>query len=121
MDGQPVCDDTFTESSHGEVNAQVICRCGTQSQDQIKTMITMAEFFRMLGYGEGTFTRESQFGNAPGGNFGMDDVKCSGSETDFRDCSHVTYDDCGAGEAAGVICSNYLGSDAESPAAPLGE
>ena len=28
VDGEPVCDDTFTESSHGEVNAQVICRCG---------------------------------------------------------------------------------------------
>ena len=26
VDGKPVCDDTFTESSHGEVNAQVICR-----------------------------------------------------------------------------------------------
>ena len=26
VDGEPVCDDTFTESSHGEVNAQVICR-----------------------------------------------------------------------------------------------
>ena len=75
----------------------------------------------MLGYGDGTFTRESQFGNAPGGNFGMDDVKCSGSETDIRDCSHVTHDDCGAGEAAGAICSNYLGSDAESSEDPLGE
>ena len=26
VDGEPVCDDTFTESSHGEVNARVICR-----------------------------------------------------------------------------------------------
>ena len=75
----------------------------------------------MLGYGDGTFTRESQFGNAPGGIFGMDDVKCSGSETDIRDCSHTTMDDCGAGEAAGAICSNYLGSDAESSADTSGE
>ena len=28
VDGEPVCDDTFTESDHGEENAQVICRCG---------------------------------------------------------------------------------------------
>ena len=43
----------------------------------------------MLGYGDGTFTRESQFGMAPGGNYGMDDVKCSGSESDIRDCRHT--------------------------------
>ena len=76
---------------------------------------------RMLGYGAGTFTRESQFGNVPGGDFGMDDVKCSGSETDIRDCRHVTSDDCGAGEAAGVICSDFQGSDGESPSAAVGQ
>ena len=81
---------------------------------KVKTIqITLTEFFSMLGYGDGTFTRESQFGNAPGGNFGMDDVKCSGSETDIRDCSHVTVDDCGPREAAGAICSNFLGSSTQ--------
>ena len=75
----------------------------------------------MLGYGDGTFTRESQFGMAPGGNFGMDDVKCSGSETDIRDCRHTTRDDCGPEEAAGAICSNFLGSNPDSPATPEGE
>ena len=71
----------------------------------------------MLGYGNGTFTRESQFGDVPGGDFGMDEVKCSGSETDIRDCSHVTVDNCGPGEAAGAICWNYLGSSTR----PMGE
>ena len=51
----------------------------------------------------------------------MDDVKCSGSETDIRDCRHVTSDDCGAGEAAGVICSDFQGSDGESPSADVGQ
>ena len=75
----------------------------------------------MLGYGDGTFTRESQFGMAPGGNFGMDDVKCSGSESDIRDCRHTTRDDCGPEEAAGAICSNFLGSNPDSSATPEGE
>ena len=26
VDGKPVCDDTFGKSTHGDVNAQVICR-----------------------------------------------------------------------------------------------
>ena len=43
----------------------------------------------MLGYRDGTFTTNSKFGNPPNGDFGMDDVKCTGSETDIRDCSHV--------------------------------
>ena len=64
----------------------------------------------MLGYRDGTFTTNSKFGNPPNGDFGMDDVKCTGSETDIRDCPHVTRDDCGTGEAAGAICSNHLGS-----------
>ena len=75
----------------------------------------------MLGYGDGTFTRESQFGIAPGGNFGMDNVKCSGSESDIRDCRHTTRDDCGPEEAAGAICSNFLGSNPDSSATPEGE
>ena len=88
---------------------------------KLKIQITLAEFFRMLGYRDGTSTIKSRFGNAPSGNFGMDDVKCTGSETDIRDCSHKTYDDCGAEEAAGAICSNYLGSETESSSTPVGE
>ena len=71
----------------------------------------------MLGYGNGTFTRESQFGIVPDGNFGMDDVKCVGTETSILDCPHLTVDNCGPGEAAGAICSNYLGSSTR----PMGE
>ena len=40
----------------------------------------------MLGYGDGKFTTGSFFG-FPYGDFGMDNVKCTGSETDIRDCS----------------------------------
>ena len=63
----------------------------------------------MLGYGDGTFTTRSYFGNPPNGDFGMDDVKCTGSEADIKDCPHVTNHNCGPGEAAGAYCSNYLG------------
>merc|ERR1711972_271000 len=59
-DGKPVCDDTFTDNSHGNQNAKVVCR--------------------MLGYSGGVFTRESHFGRVSD-DFSMDDVRCSGTET----------------------------------------
>ena len=38
--------------------------------------------------------------------FGMDNVQCIGNETSILDCPHVTVDDCGPFEGAGVICTN---------------
>ena len=58
----------------------------------------------MLGYRSGVPTRESHFG-VVAANFGMDDVTCTGRETDIRDCVHSKSHDCGGGEAAGGICS----------------
>ena len=37
----------------------------------------------------------------------MDDVACTGSEARLRDCSHNTTDNCGGGEGAGVVCSEF--------------
>ena len=36
----------------------------------------------------------------------MDEVKCIGTEETLEDCPHVTKDDCGGTEGAGVICSS---------------
>ena len=65
-----------------------------------------ANIFRMLGYLYGSPTSESRFGRVSD-NFAMDDVKCAGTEESLLDCPHRTRDNCGPGEAAGVICSNY--------------
>ena len=60
---------------------------------------------RMLGYSFGQHTSESHFGSVSS-TFAMDNVRCTGNETSFLDCPHLTVDDCGSYEGAGVICSN---------------
>ena len=60
---------------------------------------------RMLGYSYGQHTTQSQFGPVSS-TFGMDNVQCTGNETSLLDCPHLTVDDCGSYEGAGVICSN---------------
>ena len=60
---------------------------------------------RMLGYSYGQHTNQSQFGQVSS-TFGMDNVQCTGNETSLLDCPHLTVDDCGSYEGAGVICSN---------------
>ena len=45
-------------------------------------------------------TRESVFGRVGDDDFGMDDVKCVGNETDIRNGSTKT-EDCDGDEAAG--------------------
>ena len=48
-------------------------------------------------------TTNSQHGNWRD-NFIMDEVKCVGTEETLEDCPHLTTDDCGASEGAGVVC-----------------
>jgi len=79
--GRPVCDDSW-----GQNEADVVCRS--------------------LGYSGGSATTNSRFGNAPGGDFGMDDVNCQGYEENLTDCQYASYDDCDANEAAGVVCED---------------
>jgi len=79
--GRPVCDDGW-----GQNEADVVCRS--------------------LGYSGGSATTNSRFGIAPGGDFGMDDVKCQGYEDKLTDCQYASYDDCEASEAAGVVCED---------------
>ena len=63
----------------------------------------------MLGYGSGMAVSNSAYGEAPNGDFGMDEVECTGDEESLMSCRHNTYDDCGRSEAAGVICSGVTG------------
>ncbi|PIK36333.1 putative deleted in malignant brain tumors 1 protein, partial [Apostichopus japonicus] len=54
--------------------------------------------------------------SAPGGaTFGegsgeihMDDVACTGDESNLLSCGHSSIDNCGHGEDAGVVCSTVL-------------
>merc|ERR1712025_584446 len=55
-----------------------------------------------MGVGAKATTR-SKFGEL-GIHFAMDDVVCTGDELNIRDCSYKHKENCGASEAAGVIC-----------------
>ena len=59
----------------------------------------------MLGFSpDGAIAiQNSQFGLVPD-NFIMDDVQCTGAETDINDCDHLDEHNCGGHEGAGVIC-----------------
>ena len=48
-------------------------------------------------------TTRSKFGEL-GIHFAMDDVVCNGDEVNIRDCNYKHKENCGASEAAGVIC-----------------
>ena len=65
----------------------------------------LKKLLRMLGYSSGGATVQSWFGPVAD-TFGMDNVQCIGNETSIFDCPHVTVDDCGPFEGAGVICTN---------------
>jgi len=79
VDGQYVCDDSWDIT-----DANVVCR--------------------QLGYtGARQHTMRSRFGTIPD-DFKMDDVKCTGEETNLLDCDYNPNDNCSGREAAGVIC-----------------
>ena len=79
LGGKPICDDSW-----GMEDANVVCK--------------------ELGYFRAKqFTRESYYGPIDT-EYRMDNVKCVGNEIRLLDCLHSDQDDCGPGEAAGVIC-----------------
>ena len=58
----------------------------------LKNLLLQKSFFR--------------FGKVPG-EFEMDDVQCTGSESKIEDCPHNNDDDdCHPGDGAGVVCTN---------------
>ena len=63
---------------------------------------------RELGYsGLERFTTYSHFGRVPEG-LGMDDVKCTGTESRLEDCPHTTTEECNERYGFGVVCiGNY--------------
>ena len=60
----------------------------------------------MLGFSNGDATANSAFGAVPAVGPGFDDVACTGTETDIRQCAHINPGNCGVTEGAGVRCSN---------------
>jgi len=81
VSGRPVCDDSW-----GLREGYVACR--------------------ELGYpGVSQVTVASEYGTTAS-NYSMDDVHCIGNETSISKCFHKQADNCGAGEAAGVVCTS---------------
>jgi len=77
--GKPICDDHWSIT-----DADIVCR--------------------QLGFSRAkAATWSSKFGEAVG-PYGMDDVKCSGSETNITNCKFSLNSNCGSDEAAGVVC-----------------
>jgi len=93
VDGKPVCDDQWQTNLHGNQNAGVVCR--------------------MLGFSKGVSLGPEngyeRFGAVPSTDWSMDDVECTGTETDIRQCpgrKNCGRCNCDADEGAGVVCSN---------------
>eukprot|EP00092_Neocalanus_flemingeri_P022207 GFUD01024086.1.p1 GENE.GFUD01024086.1~~GFUD01024086.1.p1 ORF type:complete len:542 (+),score=142.04 GFUD01024086.1:505-2130(+) len=80
IDGQPVCDDGWDKNA-----ARVACR--------------------ELGFADGEPTVGSRYGNVED-VMAMDEIRCRGDESSLYECDYSSYDDCGGGEGAGVVCSD---------------
>ena len=52
-----------------------------------------------------TFLFNFRYGSVPS-TFAMDDVACTGRESNIRNCRHNTRDNCGGSEGAGVVCNS---------------
>ena len=78
VDGKPICDDHWED-----VDASVVCK--------------------MLGFSQGLATGGSYFGKV-GSDYAMDDIDCTGDETDLLECGYKKDNNCLTGEGGGVIC-----------------
>ena len=83
VNGQPVCDDEWDTT-----DGRVVCH--------------------QLGYDDIIdVTIQSTYGTVSS-VFIMDNVECTGSETDILQCPHLSTDNCGSGDGAGVICAGII-------------
>ena len=63
---------------------------------------------RMLGLGVATSAPGRAFFGAGDGEIILDEMSCTGTESDISECTHNGYlnNDCGHHEDAGVVCSS---------------
>ncbi|PIK48883.1 putative deleted in malignant brain tumors 1 protein-like isoform X1 [Apostichopus japonicus] len=70
---------------------------------------------RQLGFpGVISAPGSASFGEGSG-EIHMDDVECTGDESNLLSCGHVEIDNCGHGEDAGVVCSTVLPASPTPP------
>ena len=109
--GKPVCDDSWGQEEANVVCRFVflfsLSKCQTHTASLKNFSFTISFFFsqrgrgnpplrnedsvngyfkpfpRSLGYSGGRATKESRYGNIPGGDFGMDDVRCQVRPSSF--------------------------------------
>jgi len=61
---------------------------------------------KMLGYTTALgYTVRSHYGLVPS-EFSLDNVDCDGTEESLLDCPHLSIDNCGSTEGAGVVCGD---------------
>ncbi|XP_042183259.1 deleted in malignant brain tumors 1 protein isoform X2 [Oncorhynchus tshawytscha] len=63
---------------------------------------------KQLGCGSAMSSPGSAYFGQGTGEIWMDDIKCSGSESTLRQCSHTTKHNCNHGEDAGVVCLSVV-------------
>ncbi|XP_071842148.1 uncharacterized protein [Apostichopus japonicus] len=71
---------------------------------------------RQLGFPEVISAPGSATFGEGSGEIHMDDVECTGGESNLLSCGHIEIDNCGHGEDAGVVCSTVLPASPTPPA-----
>ena len=81
VNGKPVCDDKWDL-----LDAHVVCY--------------------QLGLGAAISATKNGFFGLAEGEYGLDNVECTGNEDSIFDCEYSAVHNCQKNEAAGVVCSS---------------